>query len=462
MKAFNQIKCIYFLGIGGIGMSAIARYFNHFGKQVYGYDKTETELTKELVSEGIYIKYEEDLNRLKHILSNYKEEEILLVYTPAIPKDHTEYVYIKDQQLAIYKRSEVLGQISKAFRTIAVAGTHGKTTTSSMIAHILKASGINTFAFLGGITQNYQTNLLLGDPNDMENAWLVVEADEYDRSFLTLSPTIAIINSVDADHLDIYGNETYMLDSYKLFAGLVKPEGHLIVKKAVDNTIGRVHLKQVSYSLNSEADIKAFDLEIAEGYFHYSVSDSGNIVSKLQLGMPGLHNVENSLAAIAVAKLVGIENEALKLALRSFKGVKRRFEYQIKRSDLVFIDDYAHHPEELNACIRSVKQLYPNRKVTGIFQPHLYSRTRDFLDGFASSLDLLDECILLEIYPARELPIEGINSNLILSRMNIHDKELMSKSELLEEIESMSLEVLLTLGAGDIDQLVPLIKNKLV
>ncbi len=464
MNLFNNIKLVYFLGVGGIGMSAIARYFNHFGKTVQGYDKTETELTTELVSEGIVIEYKENVEKLNRLLGQYTEDEYLIVYTPAIPKDHAEWIYLNENNIKVHKRAEVLGKITQAFKTIAVAGTHGKTTTSSMIAHILKHNGINTFAFLGGITTNYNTNLILGDPNQKENTWLVVEADEYDRSFLTLQPDIAIITSVDADHLDIYGNEKYMHESYSLFAHLVEKSGCLIVKNTVDNTIGKVHPNQVTYSLNSKTDIVAENIRIEEGYFHYDIVTNEKKITNLQLGMPGLHNVENSIAAAKVGDYLGLNSIQLNHALSSFHGVKRRFDYRIKSKEVIFIDDYAHHPEELKACINSVKQLYPTKKVTGIFQPHLFSRTRDFADGFAESLDLLDECILLEIYPARELPIEGVNSQMLINKMKIENKSISKKEDLLKILESKKIEVLLTLGAGDIDQFVvpieSLLKNK--
>ncbi len=456
MKLFeiNKIKIVYFLGIGGIGMSALARYFNHLGKQVIGYDKTETELTRDLVNEKIEIYYDENTNRLNSIISQYEIDETLIIYTPAIPKTNTELNYLINQSIQIYKRAEVLGEITKAYNTIAVAGTHGKTTTSSMIAHILKACNFNTFAFLGGITKNYNTNLILGDNENQANTWVVIEADEYDRSFLTLSPNVAIITSVDADHLDIYGNEKYMQESYTLFAKLVDKKGLLIVKNTVDKTIGKVHPNQVTYSLNSNADTTVENVRIDNGYFRFDVLGKTSCLTDLKLGMPGLHNVENCIAASIVADYLNIDNQQLSKALSSFQGVKRRFDFRIKTNDLIYIDDYAHHPEELKACINSVKQLFPNKKVMGIFQPHLFSRTRDFLDGFAESLDLLDECILLEIYPARELPIDGINATLLLNKMNSSKKMISTKSDIIDTLKSKDIEVLITMGAGDIDQLV--------
>ncbi len=461
LEKIDKIKLVYFLGIGGIGMSALARYFNHLGKLVFGYDKTKTELTTALEKENITIYFDENIERLDAIINKYTINELLIIYTPAIPKSNLELNFIINKSIPIFKRAEVLGQITKSLNTIAVAGTHGKTTTSSMIAHILKTSGFNTFAFLGGITKNYNTNLILGDSAINENTWVVIEADEYDRSFLTLSPKIAIITSVDADHLDIYENEKYMHESYTLFAKLVDKSGYLIVKNTVDNTIGKVHPKQVTYSLNSNADISVETLRIEEGRFHFDLSGNSSRFTNLMLGMPGLHNVENCIAACIVADYLKINNEQLNIALSSFQGVKRRFDFRIKTNELVYIDDYAHHPEELKACINSVKQLYPNKKVTGIFQPHLFSRTRDFLDGFAESLDLLDDCILLEIYPARELPIEGVNSELLLSKMKLDKKIICAKSAIEEILSNKSIEVLLTMGAGDIDQFVEPIENLL-
>jgi UDP-N-acetylmuramate--alanine ligase len=442
-------KHIYFLGIGGIGMSALARYFNHYKIKVSGYDKTETSLTKELVNEGIAIHYKEDMDGLKKLLGEYKKEEVLIVYTPAVPKEHAELIYLQQENYTIRKRSQVLGEITKQFKTIAIAGTHGKTTTSSMVAHILKHAGINTFAFLGGITKNYNTNLLLGDATD-KNAYVVVEADEYDRSFLTLHPEIAVITSADADHLDIYGDEKFVHESYTLFSQQVKDTGVLIVNKNVDKTLS-LNRKRLSYAVSLEADYHAENVRITHADFFYDVLAENLDMRGIQLGIPGKHNVENSIAAIAIAKQIGIDNETIREALRSFKGVKRRFDYRLKTENVVYIDDYAHHPEELKATISAAKSLYPDKKITGIFQPHLFSRTRDFADEFAKSLDLLDETILLEIYPAREKPIEGVNSQMLLDRMKSTDKHLVKKEDLIGFLKNEKPEVLLTMGAGDID-----------
>lgn len=445
-------KLYYFIGVGGIGMSALARYFNHYDKAVYGYDKTQTPLCIELANEGIQIHYHEDECFLKELFSAYATEEILIVYTPAIPKDHKELIYIQQNNLNLQKRAWVLGEITKQFKTVAIAGTHGKTTTTTLVTHILKTAGINCFAFLGGISRNYNTNLLLGDITD-KDALVVVEADEYDRSFLTLNPYISVITSVDADHLDIYGTANEMLDSYSQFASQVKPDGFLIVKKNVDNDL-RLKDKRLIYSLNLDTEYSANSIEIIDGEFCYNISSPIEPLSHVAIGLPGLHNVENSIAAVAVAQQLGIKGDVINKALRSFKGVKRRFDYRVKTKSLVYIDDYAHHPEELKAAIGAAKQLYPDKKVTGIFQPHLFTRTRDFADGFAESLDLLDVCVLLDIYPAREKPIDGINSQMLLDKMKCKKKIIVKKEHVLAFLKTHPPQVLMTLGAGDIDSLI--------
>lgn len=457
MKLLDH-KLIYFLGIGGIGMSALARYFNHYGIKVAGYDKTPTTLTSELQDEGIDIHFDENVEYLNYLLAEFKKEEILIVYTPAVPKEHAEFVFVQKENYTLKKRAEVLGEITKQFKTIAVAGTHGKTTTSSLVAHILKTAGFDCYAFLGGITKNYNTNLLLGSKEPTENTFVVVEADEYDRSFLTLHPYMGIITSVDADHLDIYGDISYMHESYTLFAHQVNPKGHLIVKKNVDNTL-TLAVKRHTYAVNLEADFSAQNVEIRDGDFYFDVKSSLSYVSGAVLGIPGLHNVENATAAVAVAQLLNIDNGIIKQALQSFGGVKRRFDYRVKTKELVYIDDYAHHPEELKAAIGAAKALYPDKKITGIFQPHLFSRTRDFADGFAESLDMLDECLLLDIYPAREKPIEGITSAMLLSKMKSTNKKVLQKNEVLTYLKDHHTQVLLTLGAGDIDTLVEPIES---
>lgn len=451
MQILNY-KLYYFLGVGGIGMSALARYFNHYGKTVYGYDKTESNLSRQLEEEGIHIHYDDDVALLKKIISGYDKEDILFIYTPAIPKNHEELMFVQQKEFKLQKRAWVLGEITKQFKTIAIAGTHGKTTTTTLVAHILKTAGINCFAFLGGISQNYQTNLLLGDANDT-NAFVVVEADEYDRSFLTLHPYISVITSVDPDHLDIYGDKNAMHESYTQFASQTQKDGFLIVKKTVDNDLN-IKDKRLIYSLNLDTDFSANSINIVDGEFCYNINSIIEPISHVAIGLPGLHNVENSIAAVAVAQKLGITGDVINKALRSFKGVKRRFDYRVKSKSIVYIDDYAHHPEELFASISAAKQLYPEKIITGIFQPHLFSRTRDFADGFAKSLDLLDVCVLLEIYPARELPINGVNSQMLLDKMTCKNKFLVKKENVIEFLKTQQSEVVMTLGAGDIDSLV--------
>lgn len=451
MQILNY-KLYYFLGVGGIGMSALARYFNHYGKTVYGYDKTESNLSRQLEDEGIHIHYDDDVALLKKIISGYDKEDILFIYTPAIPKNHEELLFVQQKEFKLQKRAWVLGEITKQFKTIAIAGTHGKTTTTTLVAHILKTAGINCFAFLGGISQNYQTNLLLGDANDT-NAFVVVEADEYDRSFLTLHPYISVITSVDPDHLDIYGDKNAMHESYTQFASQTQKDGFLIVKKTVDNDLN-IKDKRLIYSLNLDTDFSANSINIVDGEFCYNINSVIEPISHVAIGLPGLHNVENSIAAVAVAQKLGITGDVINKALRSFKGVKRRFDYRVKSKSIVYIDDYAHHPEELFASISAAKQLYPEKIITGIFQPHLFSRTRDFADGFAKSLDLLDVCVLLEIYPARELPINGVNSQMLLDKMTCKNKFLVKKENVIEFLKTQQSEVVMTLGAGDIDSLV--------
>ena len=451
MQILNY-KLYYFLGVGGIGMSALARYFNHYGKIVYGYDKTESPLTKQLQEEGIQIHFEDNDELLKSLLSRFEENEILFIYTPAIPVTNSELLYVQKHQLNLQKRAWVLGEITKQFKTIAIAGTHGKTTTTSLVTHILKTAGINCFAFLGGISQNYNTNLILGDANDSE-AFVVVEADEYDRSFLTLHPFISVITSVDADHLDIYGSQNAMHQSYLQFASQTQKNGILIVKKTVDNDLN-IKDKRLIYSLNLDTDFSASAIHIVDGQFCYDINSVIEPVSQVAIGLPGLHNVENSIAAVAVAQQLGITGDVINKALRSFKGVKRRFDYRVKSKSIVYIDDYAHHPEELTAAITAAKQLHPDKVITGIFQPHLFSRTRDFVNEFAASLDLLDVCVLLEIYPAREQPIDGVNAQWLLDKMTCKNKSLVKKEQVIDFLKTQQCEVVMTLGAGDIDTLI--------
>lgn len=447
----KDVNSVYFLGIGGIGMSALARYFLAQGCPVYGYDKTRTALTDQLEQEGAKIHFDEDKNKIPDTFQSIKENSII-IYTPAIPKTNKEFVFFKEQGAKLYKRSEVLGLITEDYFTIAIAGTHGKTTTSSMVAHVLTACGVDCIAFLGGISLNFNSNLVLNDKAKI----VVVEADEFDRSFLTLSPNIALVTSIDADHLDIYGDHKEMCKTYQDFVNKINSEGVLITKPNLKNELFFKTTK--TYAINQKADYFADNISVEAGKYKVGINNQ----QKVQLGLPGIHNVENAIGAYAIASELNINPDKIRKALNSYKGVKRRFEYHINEPSLVYIDDYAHHPEELKFTIQSAKELYPFRKITGIFQPHLYSRTRDFMDEFAQSLSMLDEVILLDIYPAREQPIEGVNSQVLIDKITCDTKKLVTKSELIEYVSNIKLEVLLTLGAGDIDVFVSKIKTKLL
>ena len=442
----QNIKRVYLIGIGGIGMSGLARYFHHLGCIVCGYDKTSTDLTNELKNEGIQIIFDDNEEWIP--MSFRKTDEgTLVIYTPAIPKDSAIVGFFQKRGFELFKRSQVLGLISKGKYTVAIAGTHGKTTTSTMVAHILKDSGKDCSAFLGGIASNYNSNVLYG-----KNDIVVVEADEYDRSFLTLYPDIAVITSMDADHLDIYGDHQHLTDSFKMFASQIKSGGVLIHKQGLPLDTG------YTYSIKDAADAIALNIRIENGSFYFDFRNSNTDIEDIQLGIPGFHNVENATVAIEATLRLGVKADAIKSALTSFRGVHRRFEYIVKTPEHIYIDDYAHHPEELRAAINSVKKLYPDRKLVTIFQPHLFTRTRDFADGFAEVLDMTDELILLDIYPARELPIEGVDAEMILSRMNLVNKRKLTKQQAIDAIANEKPALLLTVGAGDIDQLVEPLK----
>jgi UDP-N-acetylmuramate--alanine ligase len=447
MIKINDIKRVYLIGIGGIGMSGLARYFNQRGCLVYGFDKTLTPLTKELVNEGIGISYVDD-STLIPISYQKNDSQTLIIYTPAIPQNSLILNYFKKEGFTLYKRSQVLGIISNSLYCVAIAGTHGKTTTSSLVAHLLRVGGIDCSAFLGGIATNYNSNLLIG-----KHDVVVVEADEYDRSFLTLNPDIAVITSMDADHLDIYGAEEQLHQSFQLFANQVKSGGEIIVKEGLPITNG------TSYGLSTSAKAKGYNLKIKNGNFHFDFENDKIKLEDLILGLPGQHNVENAVAAIQIALIMNIKSDLIRTGLASFKGVKRRFEYQVKTDNHIYIDDYAHHPEELKACFKAVRSLYPDKKLSVIFQPHLFSRTKDFANEFAEVLNTVDELFLLDIYPARELPIEGIDSKMLASKMDVHKVTLCGKQECLQIITNQKPELLLTVGAGDIDTLVLPLKN---
>jgi UDP-N-acetylmuramate--alanine ligase len=450
----KTLKNIYFLGIGGIGMSAIARWFIANGYILAGYDKTATPLTNALQAEGVSVHFEDDISLIPaEFLVN--SSETLIVYTPAIPKDHKEYNYLKDNGFTLMKRSQVLGLLTQNFFTIAVAGTHGKTTTSSMVAHILKNAGKNVTAFLGGITQNYGTNFLINEGS--EDVICVVEADEFDRSFLTLFPNLTIVTSTDADHLDIYGDHSKLLESFQLFVSQIKTDGKLFQCQGL-GLESFTQNKSFSYSLNS-GEYFAQNLRIENAEMIFDVVYPNGQLSDCSLLTPGFHNVENAIAAAAVALEVGVSPEKVKDGICTFKGVKRRFEYHIRSEKVVYIDDYAHHPTEIEAFLSSVKALYPNRKLTVVFQPHLFSRTNDFQDGFAKSLELADDLLLLDIYPARELPMEGVTSAIIFDKMKLKEKIICQKSEVLAMLKSKNPELIVTVGAGDIDTLIPQIRE---
>lgn len=454
----NEIHNIYLIGIGGIGMSALARYYKHLGKNVAGYDRTSTDLTIALETEGINIHFEDNLKQIPSTFTDpSQKDKTLIIYTPAVPSDHAELTYFKNSGFVIKKRSEVLGLIIQNKKGIAVAGTHGKTTVSTMIAHILKNSSVDCNAFLGGISKNYNTNLLLSDSN--EN--VVVEADEYDRSFLQLNPQIAVITAVDADHLDIYGNIEELRKAFTQFTSKIQKGGTLVVKSGINILLYNGHFyHKYTYSLNSDTDFYARNIRVENHRYIFDlVTPLGNNIKNITLGIPGLVNVENAVAALAVGYINGVSENDLRLAMLTFEGCKRRFDVQIDSNLIVYIDDYAHHPEELKACINSVKELYPDKKITGIFQPHLFSRTRDLAEEFAVSLSLLDEVVLLDIYPARELPIKNISSEIIFKNITQKNKTLCTKEQLLEVMKKKKPEVLITMGAGDIDRFVEPLKK---
>jgi UDP-N-acetylmuramate--alanine ligase len=454
MMEFNAIRKVYFIGIGGIGMSALARYFKFHGKEVSGYDKTPTPLTNQLEKEEIAIHYEEDLNRIPM-------DADLVVYTPAIPAGHKELAYYQQHGQTLMKRSEVLGLITRSSFNICVAGTHGKTTITTMIAHILRHTGYGCNAFLGGIAVNYNSNYW-SDPRNV----CVVEADEYDRSFLRLRPDIAVITAMDADHLDIYGTEAEVQKAFIDFSGCLKPGGLLLSKKGLERESELKGDRHLTYGLEPAADFFASEIRIDQGDYLFRMQSRDWSIDKVVLPMGGRHNVENAVAAIAVAHQLGIPGDRIVEAVAAFRGVKRRFEYIVKHPNRVYIDDYAHHPEELKALISGAKELYPAMKCTIIFQPHLFTRTRDFVDGFAASLDLADEVILLPIYPARELPIEGVTSELIAGKMKKAKLTLADKKEALAIIKDRAgdrdqAQLLITAGAGDIDLLIEPIRQML-
>jgi UDP-N-acetylmuramate--alanine ligase len=452
--SINDFKAIYFLGIGGIGMSALARYFNQQGKIVGGYDKTPTPLTHELQAEGIQIHFEDLGPSIPKSFQNI--DETLIVITPAIPSNLGERLYFVHSGFTILKRAEVLGIITRSSMALTVAGTHGKTTTSTLLAHILQSSGIGCTAFLGGISSNYESNYL----THPSSPYTVIEADEFDRSFLQLNPFASIVTSVDPDHLDIYGDTAHFKEGFKQFVNQIDPRGFLVGH--VD--LGFTHTNLLTYSVDKKADYSGSNLRFENGTFLFDLITPTGIWKSVELGIPGIHNAENAIACIALSEQIGLTENQIRKALSSFKGVKRRFEYHVKTEQLVYIDDYAHHPTEIHALISSVRLLYPGKKITGIFQPHLFSRTRDFFDGFVQELSTLDNCILMPIYPAREEPISGVNSEALLSKITSSEKALFDPNQILEFLKNNTSEerVILTIGAGDIDRIVQPIKQILL
>lgn len=446
----NAIKAVYFIGAGGIGMSALVRYFLSKGKKVGGYDRTPSELTEKLIEEGALIHYEDKVTLIGDDFRN--KETTLVIYTPAIPASHTEFIWFRDNGFTIQKRSQVLGMLTRSGKGLCVAGTHGKTTTSTMAAHLLHQSHVECNAFLGGISKNYGTNLLLSDKSE----YVVIEADEFDRSFHWLTPFATVITATDADHLDIYGTKEAYLESFSHYTSLIQPGGALIMREGIELD-PQLQKGVTLYTYSRESgDFHAENVRIGNGeiYFDY-ISPLGNI-KDIQLGVPVAINIENGIAAMALAQLSGVDNDEIKQAMATFRGVDRRFDFKIKNDKVVFLSDYAHHPEEIKQSILSMRALYNDKKLTAVFQPHLYTRTRDFYQEFADSLSLLDEVILTEIYPARELPIEGVSSQLIYDHLRPGiEKCICRKEDIIQVLKEKKIEVLITLGAGDIDNYVP-------
>ncbi|HPD95527.1 MAG TPA: UDP-N-acetylmuramate--L-alanine ligase [Tenuifilaceae bacterium] len=454
---FENYNRIYFIGIGGIGMSALARYFLLHNRQVAGYDKTPSGITANLTNEGAEIHYSDDITLVPDYFKN--SSETLVVYTPAIPSNHSELNYFITNNFRVVKRAQALGVIASVKQTIAVAGTHGKTTTTTLLTHLLANSSVGCDAFLGGISRNFNSNLVLSNKG---NNLLVVEADEYDRSFLSLNPTLAIITSVDADHLDIYGSHEHVIESFVQFSSQIKPEGTLLVKEGIKFTPKLANkTKLITYGWSNKANFYPTEIKISNGYYIFTLVTPTSKIPNLRLGIPGRYNLENAIAASAAALQLEISENELRQGLATFKGVARRFDIRYNNGTTIYLDDYAHHPKEIEATINSARELFPDKNITGIFQPHLYSRTRDFADEFASALDKLDKVILLDIYPARELPIEGISSKTIADKMKNTNVLLLSKEALLDWIKTAKLEVLITMGAGDIDRLVSSIEKTL-
>ncbi|MCU4165096.1 UDP-N-acetylmuramate--L-alanine ligase [Carboxylicivirga caseinilyticus] len=447
MLKLKDIKSVYFIGIGGIGMSALARFFKQQGMNVAGYDRTPTPLTDTLKQEGIEVRFDDDVESIPQTFKD--KQSCLVVFTPAVPVTHAELQYFKKNNFQVKKRAEVLGLLTRGMEGVCVAGTHGKTTISSMTAHLMKQSEVGCNAFLGGITRNYATNFLL----DEHSSYVVMEADEFDRSFLHLTPHLALVSAMDADHLDVYGEASKVYEAFNEFVQLISPGGALLYKEGLPLELPDDDVEVFTYSAKEEGDFYPFNLKLVDGLYKFSLKTPFGKIHHLKMGVPGLLNVENAVGAIGLSLLAGVDEDEIREALPNFKGIRRRFEYRIREENLVYIDDYAHHPEEINATVASVRALYPGKQLTVVFQPHLFTRTRDFADGFAEALDKCDRVFLLDIYPAREEPIEGVTSQMIVDRMQLEKVKLLKYYDLKEELKSDVPEVILTLGAGDIDKL---------
>lgn len=446
----DRFKKMYFLGIGGIGMSALARYFHNQGTEIHGYDLTPSKLTDALAKEGMYIHFDENIQKIPADID-------LSVYTPAIPATNKEFIFLKQKNIPLLKRAELIETISSEYFTIAVGGTHGKTSISAITSHIFKSTGMNITALVGGICKNYHSNLILSKKTD----FFLIEADEFDHSFLRLKPQIAVVSSMDADHLDIYGNQEELKKNYLAFVNNIV-EGGLLVYNRKLSELDQYTGKKINYGIDPKADIKATNIQIIKGKFCFDIITGKALIKQVTMQIPGFHYIENALAATAIALNAGLTEIQIRTGLESFTGVERRFEYHINTPELVYIDDYAHHPEEIRVTIEAARKLYPGKKLTGIFQPHLFSRTRDFAAGFAESLDKLDEIILLDIYPARELPIAGISANIILELMKNPNRQLFKKEEMYSFLSKFKSGVLITIGAGDIGMMTEKITNILL
>jgi len=458
MIDLKKIEGIYFVGIGGIGMSAIALYFIKGGFAVGGYDRSESRITISLSEAGCSITYNDDVNSIPGNFRNTDiKDKILIVYTPAIPAENRIISFFRNEGYTIYKRSEILGEISSNTDALAISGTHGKTTVSTMTAHLLKQSHVDCSAFLGGISKNYESNLLLG-----ESRYTVIEADEFDRSFHRLTPAMAVVTSLDADHLDIYGDLKTMIEAYNIFCSKIRKGGKLVVNSRIrSEIIVPEGITCYTYGFEEGSDFHAFNIQHLKDYYVFSIKTPGKTIENIHFPFPGIINIENLTAAIAIALMCGVDENEIRKASMLFQGVRRRFDIRINKPGLTYVDDYAHHPEEIRAFIKSIREYFGGRKLTGVFQPHLFSRTRDHAEGFAAILDELDEAIILPIYPAREKPIEGVSSALILDKMQLPHKRLLKKEELVAALDVQKLDVLLTIGAGDIDSLVAPLEEKL-